>query len=269
MVLEASLTIDTTGPFIRGEKVHVSGQTIKQDAERVSDLLFLTLMAQNLSTLKWVPFTENNPALSPASLQCGANGGNLAAYQAVGDGSFKISVDGSLLDITGIVLTGVAALTDIAAIINIALAGRAFCFYDEVGDSFTFISPKQGLPGSSIGVLTAGSAGTDISGAGFLNGLSGTGVVTAAAGGDGEDIPAGLYLGQDIATADIVAGDVAGKSILRGKSVELDEDKIVLENGMTFDTVITKTGKTVKSHLADLGIYPVPTQYFQNIQPIA
>jgi hypothetical protein len=157
----------------------------------------------------------------------------------------------------------------ISGIINAHAAGRFTCFFN--GDAFVFISPTAGLPQSSISVLTAvvGGAGTDISGAGFLNGLTGTGTVTAATGEGSEAIPAGLYWGNDIPFATIAAADVTDQNILVGKTVELDEDAIVLEGSLDLDDVIVETGLTIRKHLSNIGIYARSTEYFQNIQPIA
>lgn len=514
MTLESALSIDTSGYNIRGEKVHLSGQTILQDAARAAALVGLTVMAQRSSDRKWVPLTDVDPALTPASLACGAIGGTaqdfaalasasfklsvdgettfevvcdfsgldtpadtagymtcgaiglLNAFKAVSDGQFGIAIDGNAaiqvggLDFTGldsnqdtpgyytcgangaviggwnavtdgafkvtvngleIALSGLdfstavtlndvadtinyaaagrftviydgkadiyrivsnttgekstvvapvapAAGTDISAagflngaaagaatagtggegtnqtipdIINAAAHGRFFCF--QSGDEMIFVSPTKGGT-SSASVLTAGTAGTDISGASYLNGLTGTGTATAGTGGEGlfesivdiinaelagratcsfdgdkfifwsptasygsaitaltagatgtdisgasylnglaasatvtaattgngENLPAGIYIGEDIAAASLVAGDVTSKSILVGKSVEIDEDAITLENSLDLDTsIVTQTGRTIRMELMRLGIYPKSASYFQNIQPIA
>lgn len=268
MAIQASVTNDTTGVLIAGDQIHRSGQTIFRDAGRTAgDLLFLTLMSQRSSDLKWVPTTDVTPALTGAKLVCAANGGNLAAWQAVGDGSFQITVDNTPLDITGLVFTAVVALTDLEGIIQTALAGKANVIYDALADVFTFFSTKTGLPASNISLLTAGSAGTSISGAGFLNGEGGT--ITAATGGNGEDVPAGLLWGNDITEALIIAADVTNKSILVGESVQIDESKIVLENSLTLDDIIASTGRTIRATLRLQGIIARPTEFFQNIQPIA
>lgn len=270
MALQASVTNDTTGVLIAGNQIHRSGQTIFRDAGRTAgDLLFLTLMSQRSSDLKWVPTTDVSTAYTSAKMVCGTNGGNLAAYQAVGDGSYKINVDGTLYSRTGLVFTAVVALTDVVGILKADAAGLYDVVYDALANVFTFVSLKTGLPASSITVLTAGAAGTDISGAGFLNGLTAVGTVTAATGGNGEDVPGGLLWGNDITEALIIAADVTNKNILTGESVQIDESKIVLENGLDLDDIITSTGKTIRATLGLQGITPRPTEYFQNIQPIA
>jgi len=269
MLESANLQIDTSGWLIRGQMVHWSGQTILQDAGRVGNLLLLTVMAQQASSLKWVPLTDINPILTAAKLVCGANGALLAAWQAIADGEFSITIDEQEIDLIGLDFTAITALKEIEEIINLALNGIGSMIYNTGGDYFTFFSASQGLPKSSITVLSpvVGGVGTDISGAGFLNGVAGA--VTAATGGNGEDIPAGLFIGQDILEADIQAGDVTAQNIVKGKTVEIDEDKIVLENGLTLDDVVYSTGKTIRAHLAEIGIYAKATRYFQQYQPIA
>ncbi|MDH4319646.1 MAG: DUF3383 domain-containing protein [Desulfobulbaceae bacterium] len=253
MAVQSTSTI-TNYPFILdGNPYHRDNETILQDAGRATPLVYGTVMSQIASTSKWVPLTDVSPALTAAKMVCGTNGGNLAAWQAVGDGSFKITVDGILHDITGLVFTAVASLADVVGIIQSKVAGKFDVFYDQVANVFTFASPTFGVSSSSITVLTAGSAGTDISGAGFLNGLTGTGTVTAATGGTGSELPSGIYFGDDITAAKLVAGDVTGP-ILVGSGVAIDESQIVLENSLTLNSIVSQTMKTIRATLASVGI---------------
>ncbi len=260
---------NTEGFWNFGDYQHKDSETFLQEAGRVADLVKYTVVATQQSDLKLVPVSDLNPALTAASMLCGANGGNLAAWQAVGDGSFTISIDGVELDITGLVFTAITALTDISGIINIALALRGLCFYDEVGDVFTFVSPKTGLPGSSITVLTAGSAGTDISGAGFLNGLTTVGTVTAATGEASTAIPIGIFIGDDIATADLVAGDVTDQYVaISGDPAGFDVDKLVLEGGLTIDDIVVSTGQSIRQHLTNIGLIASTTDEILQTTPL-
>ncbi|RKX22186.1 MAG: hypothetical protein DRP45_11585 [Candidatus Zixiibacteriota bacterium] len=269
MTIQAETTVDTTGVIVGGAGLMNDDETLLQDAARVAALAPYTVLAKQQSSGKLVPLTELAPTLTSAGLECGANGGNLAAWQAVGDGAFQIDVDGSTLDITGLVFTAVAALTDIVGIINVALAARAICVYDEVGDVFSFFSLKSGLPASTIGYLVAGSAGTDISGAGFLNGLTGTGTITAATGEASESVPSGIYWGDEVTAADLVAGDVTNRKVLAGGDpIILDEDKIVLEGSLTLASVVVATGKTIEQHLRDIGIFARETYVNGQIAPV-
>jgi hypothetical protein len=79
---------------------------------------------------------------------------------------------------------------------------------------------------------------------------------------DGTAIPQGIYIGDSIAAAAIVAGDIPDVFILVGKDVTVDVDQIVIENAKTLDTVITVGTtdlRTVRDHLANRGIFTEET----------
>lgn len=265
---ETKLTINTRPWDLGGDGVIKDDKTILQDAARATALAFLTVMAEIPASGKLTPLIDINQVMTAAKLTCGANGGNLAAWQAVSDGEFKLDTDGTLHSITGVDTSGIAALTDILPILQAATAGLFTVSYDVLGDVFIFTSLTMGIT-STISYLTAGAAGTDISGAGFLNGLTGTGVITPSTGDDGADEPAGIFMGDEIAAATIVAGDVDDQKLMIGKDKMIDEDMIVLEGGLTLDSVITRTGLTIRKTLSNMGIYPRKSQNAQQIQPIA
>jgi hypothetical protein len=158
-------------------------------------------------------------------------------------------------------LTGVATLTQgaggsgtdetITSVINAAAAGRFTTLWD--GSKFTFFSPTLGV-GSAVSVLTAGASGTDISGASFLNGLTGTGTATDGTGLDGSHLPMGIYRGGTITAAAIAAGDTAG-CIVTGHGIFASQDDLVLENSLNIDTsIITEERKSIRSYLRSNGI---------------
>lgn len=141
----------------------------------------------------------------------------------------------------------------IADVINHAALGRFLCTFD--GDEFRFQSPTPGVNGA-VTVLTAGAAGTDISGASYLNGLTGTGTATAGSGSDGTDLPLGIFWGDAVAAASLVAGDVTGQQIMiGGQGVILDEDQITLENSLATTDVVVARAETIASVLQGRGIY--------------
>lgn len=76
---------------------------------------------------------------------------------------------------------------------------------------------------------------------------------------DGSAFPQGVYIGPDIAAADIVAGDIADLSVLvGGGGVSVDADQVVIENSKTLNTIIdavTVTARTVKDQLSFRGIF--------------
>jgi len=100
--------------------------------------------------------------------------GALSAFTAVSDGSFSVEVDGVNQQLTLLDFSSDTSLTEVAATINTALTGATVTFENSV---FRITSNTTG-DSSTIGVLTAGTAGTDISGPGFLNGLQGVGIAT-------------------------------------------------------------------------------------------
>lgn len=121
-------------------------------------------------------------AATPGYMTCDTNGGLIAAYNAVSDGAFSITVDGTAIELTALDFTN-ADLITIAESITYAAAGRFTCEYDREVNKFRFISPTVGVK-SSVSVLStiATPAGTDISGASFLNGATTVGTPTAGTG---------------------------------------------------------------------------------------
>lgn len=89
---------------------------------------------------------------------------------------------------------------------------------------------------------------------------------------DGSAIPQGVYLGPDVAAADLVAGDISDNQILVGAAF-FDTNQLVIENSKTLDTVIEATGgadniniKTVRDYLADKGLFAEDTTDISGFQ---
>lgn len=271
MAQETKLTLTTFPWDLGGDGVVETAKTILQDAGRSTVLAFLTVMAQKQSDGKLIPLTDINPNLTSASMLCGTSGA-VAVYQFA-DAEFAINIDGTLTDIQ-VDMTAIVAITDVASAINtVSLGLGVHCSYNEQTNAFTFTSLKKGLPASTITVLTAvsGGTGTDISGASELNGLTAVGTVTAATGEVTASIPSGIFMGDDVLAATIVAGDVTNQHLLisgRNDGKYLDEDLIILENSLTLASIITATGKTIRQHLQELNIFPTPSDNNQQIQPI-
>jgi len=149
-------------------------------------------------------------------------------------------------------------------VINQKALGRFWVTFD--GDEFVFISPTAGENGS-VTVLTAGAAGTDISGAGFLNGLTGTGTATVGTGSTGSDLPAGILWSDTIATASLVAGDVTGQVILvGGAGCILDENQVTWENSLTKNSVVVARAETAEAVLRSKGLYLAATRDISSYQ---
>jgi hypothetical protein len=116
-------------------------------------------------------------------------GGNSAEsafnnWLAVLDGSFAITINGTLRNVTGINFTGVTSMEDVATKIQTAIRALTTSTETVVWSTDHFvISSILTTSSSAITVTSAAGAGTDISGAGASNWMDcnvGSGVVTAA-----------------------------------------------------------------------------------------
>ena len=179
-------------------------------------------------------------------------------------GGTDISGAGFLNGLTGTAVLAQGSGTDdldlqIADIIEDKAAGRFHVLSN--GSRLQFISPTLGTQ-STVSVLSAvaGGAGTNISGAGFLNGLTGTGVATAGTGLDGSTLPTGILISSEVAAALLVAGDVTGQCVLIGGNVVVDGDAMVLEGSLARTSVVVDRGQTIESCLADRGIFCAETR---------
>ena len=91
-------------------------------------------------------------ALSPAV--------KLDALKTISDGSFKISVDGSEKDITGLNFTSATTLDEVVSVLNSAASGSFVA--SNYNDQLLVKSSTTGAT-SKISYATAGDAGTDVS----------------------------------------------------------------------------------------------------------
>ena len=162
---------------------------------------------------------------------------------------------------------GEALFESIVDILNAALHGEAFASFD--GDAIIFTSPSKGLPASAITVLTAGVSGTDISGAAYLNGLTAVGTVTAATGEESTSIPIGIFVGEAITAADLVAGDVTDQAVAEyGDPATFDVDKLILENSLDIDDIVVGTGQSIRQHLTNIGLIASSTDEIFQSNPL-
>jgi len=84
---------------------------------------------------------------------------------------------------------------------------------------------------------------------------------------DGTARPQGIFIGGDIAFADLVAGDVLDSSILVGDAV-IDINQLIIENSKTLDTIIGALveQRTVRDELAFRGIFAEDTVTISNFE---
>jgi hypothetical protein len=252
MALESSRNIDTV-PFIRLENPGAVKQDaiIAQDAGRTEALAQFTVMAQNPVSGKFIPLTDVDIPATAASLVCGTLGGDEEDFDDITAGSFKITVNGTEIPMTGLNFSAVTSIFDVAEVIDAAAAGRFRCRCN--GTAMVFTTMNAGSE-TTISVLSAAGSGTDISGSGFLNGLTGTGVVTAGTGPDGEDIPSAIYVGDDIDASDIAAGDISDAAMLVGAAF-VDKNQLVLENSLALTSEVKSMHMSVESILQMRGLF--------------
>jgi len=99
-------------------------------------------------------------------------------WASITDGSAGMTLGSTASDVTGLDFSSCASMDDVARVIQNGLRGEADVTYgnirwDDVNKRFVFWTEQQ-----VVSYLTAGSAGTDISGTDYMNGLTGTGVLS-------------------------------------------------------------------------------------------
>jgi hypothetical protein len=252
-----AITDNTNKPFYLGggDRLVRSQETFAQDGARSTVLAPYTVVAKNAAGT-WTPMTDTDAVQDSAFMTCGTLAGAYTAWDDVTDGSFKITVDGEVISVTGLNFSTVTANSMIPFVINshASVAGK-FRVVDVngLGTIMRFESLKKGLNNSSISVLSAAGVGTDISaGTLGLNGATGTGTVTAAVGDAYTAIPAGIYVGTEITAAALVASTVTKKQVLVGGfPVYVDKNQLVFEGSQALTSVITANGvfQTVEDYL--------------------
>jgi hypothetical protein len=75
---------------------------------------------------------------------------------------------------------------------------------------------------------------------------------------DGSGEFGGIYNGEDIPAASLVAGDVEGEIITGGSAAVLDDSKLDIETG-TLETILG-SGKTLREEMNDKGLFPASTE---------
>lgn len=106
--------------------------------------------------------------------------GDLADFIQVTDGSVEVKVDaGVAANVPDLDFSAATDLTEVAAIIEAGLTD-AFCTYNQQENVFVFTSAAESA--ASAIVITAGTTGTDITVATYLNAIGGTATAGTAAG---------------------------------------------------------------------------------------
>jgi len=274
----ASLVCGTNGAVLGAWQIITNGGfaiTVDGVLKTIADVTFVTITA--LSEIA----ERINLHLSMIGVECRYN-------QATNAFSFHSLTRGKLSTITALAaggttdISGAGHLNGLAAGVGVVVtqgtgsdgtgltmeevinanstlaSSGARCVWN--GTAFTFISPTLGV-NSAMSVLTAGAAGTNISGAGHLNGLTGVGTATAGTGLDGSEMPMGIYRGGNILAATLVAGDVTGCEIVIGGDCLFDATNVVFDSSgsVTMNTVIPTKNMTVARFLEQRGLYGIDT----------
>lgn len=126
------------------------------------------------------PFLENHPeeiqfgrfadADAAALIECGDSPEtDFEVWKLISDGEFAVTIDGGLVELTGLDFTSVTSLADVASVIDTALAANGDCYH--LINRFNINSGTTGAA-STITLLStvAVPAGTDISGEDYLDG---------------------------------------------------------------------------------------------------
>ena len=102
-------------------------------------------------------------------LVCGTAGTVIATWAAITDGHFDISIDGTPASTAAIDFTGVTSMVQVSEKISDRLLSLEIkCYWDSTNTRFVFLGYDI------LGPLTVTGSGTDISGVGYINGLSAT-----------------------------------------------------------------------------------------------
>jgi len=120
--------------------------------------------------------------LTDQLLWCAAIGSStIGDWTAITDGSVTASLDGSTHEATDLDFSGASDFDDVALILQTGIRTEAEdnglivrVIYNSSGTAVRFV---MWYPGGTISYLTAGTEGTDISGASYLNGLTGAGTI--------------------------------------------------------------------------------------------
>lgn len=228
--------------YVAGQQVQVP-VTLGMTETQITDAL-----AAAINKMTSLPLT------ALASLDAATNGflltgnatANLAALQAVANGEFSVTINGTLRNITALNLTAATTLSDIAAIIQTTIQVLVPGFLvTESSGIFDFVSPTTGAASivSYLGAVSGG-LGTDISGPTMLKGKLADGAL-ATAGAD-----------------DVNAVDLTAKSkTTYGNEIKLDLNLLYgefLPVGLT----LTLTDLAGGSGIPDIGL--VLTQLGEN-----
>lgn len=248
MTVQARLNVNTTGFAIYTYPAsRKDDATFEQDAGRAAVLAQYTLMAKKQVTI---------PTTMTADVGNTGDGTVTAVAAAVG----------------GVPIVGTYTLTNTFAVVN----GGVWSLTDPNGNIIVDgLTMNVGAGGATVFVaggitFTITDSATDFAAADMFTiaiAANGKLVPFDATAADGTNIPEGIFMGEDITAAALVAGDVVDNPVVFS-GMKFDEDKLVFDNGAdTIDTLLS-TGRTVREELALMNLIGQQTQTASTVENV-
>lgn len=222
-------------PFILSGEVFSRTVTFLQDAGRAAALVFGTVMAKVMTT---IPTTGTADA--------GNTGDGTVTAVSAGAGGFPIIGEYVLENTLAVADGGVFKLTDpngniVATQLTMTVgAGLATVF---VAGGLTFT-----ITDGATNFALADSFIIDVTANGKWVPFDPTAV-------DGSQIPSGIFVGDDIAAASLVAGDVTDQAVYVGGCATFDTQQIVFDDGTSTLATVLENGQTVQDALDSIGLF--------------
>ncbi|MCK4817424.1 hypothetical protein KA005_16760 [bacterium] len=227
MAVQASLNINNQSPFLSGSFKSDDG-TLAQDA------------AETIATTRMTVLGKIAVAAGAAAVDSGNTGnGTITLFSLLGGITPKVGTYKFVL--TAALVGKIVDPDDNDIVIGIPLTDGGATIIKGAGLLFTITDGAT--------PFIAGDFCTMIVATGSLKYAA-----LVADSADGTQFPAGIYNGDDITAAAVVAGDVDLPVIVIGGDGKINRSSIVFHNGAdTLDTIVN--GKTLEAHLNDMGLF--------------
>lgn len=202
------------------ERIYRLSQTLAYDAETVEFTLNRVVRgATSGATATVLELANYTPAFLTGDTGATAV---VATWNAVTNGSFRITIDGTLRNVLNLNFASAVDMDDVAAIIQAGIRNLTKSFETVVWSTNRFIITSANRTSTSaITVTSAAGSGTDISGAGgtdFMDCDTGNGVVTNAVNGTTGTLTlggiVGTFLDNEVITE--TSGVPAGSATVNG-----------------------------------------------------
>jgi hypothetical protein len=210
---------DTTAGYLNGKLVAGDNVTITEGNDGADETLTIAANSQREGIVEHETYT-------PGFLTGGSNAEtNIALWDSVSDGSFRITIDGTAYNIDGLDFTDpiVTDMDDVAAVIEAGIRAATSALETCVWSTDHFIISSVNTTATSAVTVTTtstGTVGTDISGAGASDWMdcdTGNGVVTAPVINRAADSGKVGLLGTDGYLDEAVLGRVTDPAGYAGK----------------------------------------------------